>query len=59
MPVEAFWAVRDLVQEADYLVSTGHETASVGDIYRKIFKIVAPHAVSEPDRIWLYDGGGS
>ena len=57
MPIEAFWAVRDLIQEADYLVSTGQETSSVGDVYQKIYKLVAPHTVLEVDRAWLYGGG--
>lgn len=56
MPIEAFWAVRDLIQKADYLIATSHETQSVNDIYKKIFKKVAPHAVSESDRTWLYTG---
>lgn len=56
MPIEAFWLVRDLILKADYLISTSHETESVGDIYKKIYKKMAPYAVNEGDRTWLYTG---
>lgn len=55
MPIETFWKIEKMLKEADYLIATGNEKVSVQETYKKIITAVAPYAVSEKDRVWLYD----
>lgn len=58
MPVESYWEVRDLLEQADYLISSNADPITVQEVYKKIYKRVAPWAITEQDRQSLYSKFG-
>ena len=54
MPIDTFWEVRDLIQKADYLISANGDPAMIQELYKKVYKKLAPFAVAEADRDTLY-----
>ncbi len=58
MPIDTFWTVRDLMSECDYGFSDGASTGELNDVFKKIFKKLAPFAIYENDRVWLYKKAG-
>ncbi len=54
MPLETYWQAKNLLKDADYLLSEGQHISDVNDVYKKFFKKVAPYASLEKDRLRLY-----
>ncbi len=57
MPIEAYWELQKLMDEADYLVANEDSQADLKAIYSKIYILCASHALKEADRDWLYKKG--
>lgn len=55
MPIRDFWESEKLLKEADYLIASSESGADVKELYRKFFKVVAPYAIDEKDKTWLYE----
>ena len=55
MPIEAYWKMKDLVDEANYLKTSGEPAPEVLEYYKKIFKFSSRYAIFEKERSWLYD----
>ncbi|NRA44206.1 MAG: hypothetical protein HRU09_04520 [Oligoflexales bacterium] len=53
MPLQEYWKLLDLLQKADFLLASKEQMADIQAIYRRVFKLVAPYAVFETDRLWL------
>ena len=58
-PIETFWKIEQSIKDADFLLANGKEQLEINDLYKKIYKECAPFAVSEKDRIWLYQKIGT
>ncbi|MEZ4741645.1 MAG: hypothetical protein R3B45_04235 [Bdellovibrionota bacterium] len=55
IPIRDYWQSQDLLKHADFLVANSENIAEVREVYRRFFKLVAPYAISEKDKIWLYE----
>jgi len=55
MPIDEFWKSEKILKEADYLIASSESGADVRELYRRFFKLMAPWAVEEKDKTWLYD----
>ena len=53
MPIESFWKMEKLINEANYLMSSGESTPEILDFYKKIFKFGSKYAIFEKERSWL------
>lgn len=53
MPIRAYWGAKDLLVQADYLSAHGAEVVELQDVFKKVFRHLAPYAVFEKDRLWL------
>ena len=54
MPIETYWQMRELLREADFLLTNPETSPEVGEFYKKVFVEAAPYAIAEVDRQWLY-----
>jgi hypothetical protein len=55
LPIDIFWQAEALLKKADYLIAAGDHPVDILQIYKKIFKKVAPYAALEKDRLKLYE----
>lgn len=55
MPIEDYWRAVDAIKHLTYMVASGETQAEIGGTIKKIFKICAPHAISEKHRSWLIE----
>ena len=55
MPIEKYWEAEDLMKNANYLLASGEPNSDIVAAYKKVFALCAPFAVTEKERIWLYD----
>lgn len=55
LPIELYWESLDLIKRLEYLISSGEEPIDIKELYRKFFKSIAPYAIIEKDRNWLYE----
>ncbi len=58
LPIEKFWDLDKMVQEADYLLANENSPADLKTLYKKIYQLAAPYAAKENDRRWLYKKSG-
>lgn len=54
LPIKVFWEVEELMKTMDYLIASNEDPIIINDSVLKIYKKVAPYAVNEKDRIFLY-----
>jgi hypothetical protein len=54
LPIKDFWELEELMKSMDYLIASNEDPILVNETVQKIFKKVAPYAVNEKDRIFLY-----
>lgn len=55
MPIKLFWDLELLLKRIDYMVASGEDPVLINETHRKVYTKVAKYAVSEKDRIFLYD----
>jgi len=55
MPIEVYWQAVDILKEVTYLLASGEPVSEVSGQIRRVYKVCAPHALSEKDRTWLLD----
>ena len=53
MPIKTLWEIDGLLRNASYLLANQEHMADVQEIYRQVFRLASPYAVSESDRTWL------
>ena len=54
MPVQSFWEVRELLESSDYMIASRADAVAIQEVYKKVFKMLAPWAVVEVQRTFLY-----
>ena len=55
MPIKLFWDVEKLLKQIDYAIAAGEDPVLINELCRKVYTKVAKYAVSEKDRVFLYD----
>lgn len=55
VPLDVLWKGQDILKHAEYLQSIGEEQSRILDTYKTLLKLMAPYAVLEKDRLWLYE----
>ena len=55
MPIKVFWQIKKQIIHLDYLNSSAATPSEISEVFRTIFKLIAPYAASEKDRDWLYE----
>lgn len=55
MPIKLFWDVEKLLKQIDYSIAAGEDPVLINELYRKVYTKVAKYAVTEKDRVFLYD----
>jgi len=55
MPVDKYWEVEELIKTLIYLSANSDDSVKVQELLKKIHKILAPFAISEKDRVFLYE----
>ena len=55
LPIETYWESCDILKELEYMIVSSEETIDIKEKYKKFFKRIAPYAIVEKDRIWLYE----
>lgn len=62
MPIKLFWDIQQILKQIDYSVASGEDPVLITELYRKVYTKVAKYAVTEKDRVFLYEkilSGGS
>ncbi|MFK7872048.1 MAG: hypothetical protein AB8C84_02605 [Oligoflexales bacterium] len=59
IPLDVFWEMQETIEKINYLKATHVPASDIKERYRKVFKIAAPYALFEIDRLWLYKESGS
>jgi len=53
MPLEDYWKVQELLKRSDHLSASDASKPEITQVHNEIFKVCAPFAVHEKDRLWL------
>lgn len=54
LPIKVFWEVEEMMKTMDYQIASNEDPILINETVTKIYKKVAPYAVSEKDRAFLY-----
>lgn len=55
IPLDVLWQGQEILKRAEYLQSIGEEQSKVLETYQSLLKLMAPYAVLEKDRLWIYE----
>ena len=58
LPIEEYWKVESKLKHTNYLQASSEPQGEVVGSMRDLFKLCAPYAVLEKDRMWLYGRAG-
>lgn len=58
LPVDKYWEIEELLKDNQYLQSNTDETVRSQELVKSVFKLLAPYAVMEKDRVYLYEQAG-
>jgi hypothetical protein len=59
LPIRTFWESEKILKHADYLVASAEDNLEVRECYTKLLRLVAPYAINEKDRNWIYERIGA
>lgn len=55
IPLRTYWESERLLKQADYLIASAEENSEIREYYARLLRLVAPYAINEKDRTWLYE----
>ena len=55
MPIRVFWQVKDVLRRIDYHYASQEHPLVIQETLRQIFRLIAPYAIFEKDRVWLHE----
>lgn len=55
IPLDILWKAQEILKQAEYLQSIGEEQSRILDTYKTLLTLMAPYAVLEKDRMWIYE----
>ncbi len=55
MPINLFWEIEKLLKRIDYMIASNEDAVLIAQQYQKVYAKVAKYAVTEKDRISLYE----
>lgn len=55
LPIRELWNLEKEVKEIRYLSSNRESNVDFASTYKRLLRLIAPYAVREEDRLWLYE----